>query len=239
ASLSDPVDVAFRVVADHLRMAAFAIADGAKPDNKGRGSVVRSVIRRAVRFVWQQFKVYQPFIHELVDTLVRQMGDVFPELKAKKHAILTEIQFEEAGFIHTIHQGLDLYEEARLRARQAGKRISGEDVFHLHTTYGFPPDLTRQMAMEAGFTIDEKRYHELLSEHEEKSRGKVVGGQVALNISGGLPATDDRAKWFTRTCEAEVVGCWPEKGGYLTEGPVPADQQSGLLLDKTCFYAEQ
>jgi alanyl-tRNA synthetase len=235
--LSDPVDIAFRVIADHVRMAAFAIADGAQPDNKGRGSVLRSVLRRAVRFGWQAFDKRQPFIYKLVQVLAHQMGDVYPEIQFKKSKIAQEIQFEEAAFFHTIGKGLDLYEEARLRGLKSGNRISGRDVFELHTTYGFPPDLTRQMAWEGGLTIDEKEYHKLISEHEEKSRGRKTEAQVALNVSGGLPATDDRPKWFGLTCDSTVLG-WIADNQFHTLGRLP-DTEIGLLLDTSCFYAEQ
>ncbi|MHB1422658.1 MAG: alanine--tRNA ligase [Gemmataceae bacterium] len=236
-TLSNPVDIAFRVVADHLRMVAFAIADGAKPDNKGRGSVVRSVLRRAVRFVWQEFQKYQPFVYRLVHVLVNQMEGVFPELKERQFEITQEIEFEEAAFLHTLGRGLDLYEEARLRGLRAGNRISGKDVFELHTTYGFPPDLTRQMAWEGGLTIDEKGYYDLMREHEEKSRGKTIAHQVAFTVSGGLPTTDDRTKWLYFSCDGTILG-WIAENQFHMTGRLP-ESKVGLVLDKTCFYAEQ
>src|SRR5262249_22926733 len=152
--------------------------------------------------------------------------------------ITKTIQFEEAGFLDTIGKGLELYEEARLRGLRAGNRISGKDVFELHTTYGFPPDLTRQMAYEGGMTIDEKRYQELMVEQEPKSRGKGESHQVALNVSGGLPETDDRPKWHGMQTEAKVLG-WIADNQLHKSGAIPDGQEVGLLLDRTCFYAEQ
>ncbi|HEV3142548.1 MAG TPA: alanine--tRNA ligase [Gemmataceae bacterium] len=236
--LDDRNDVAFRVVADHLRMASFAIADGAKPENKGRGSVLRSVIRRAVRYSWQQFHQYGPFLYKLVHVPVDQMGGVFPELKLKEFEIKKTIQFEEVAFIETLRRGLDLFEDARIRGIRNGDRISGRDVFDLHTTFGFPPDLTRQMASESGLTIDEAGYQHLMREHEEKSRAKVTASQVAVNISGNLPKTDDSPKYAGLTAEASILG-WVEDNVVTTGGLLLPGKTVGLILDQTCFYAEQ
>jgi alanyl-tRNA synthetase len=304
-------DVAFRVIADHLRMLTFAITDGALPGNKGRGAVVRSVMRRAFRFGYQRFEQREPFIYRLVPALVKHMGKAYPELGNNPKRTQDVIKGEEADFLRTIQRGLDLFEKVRggtnqfasalsacssqsrhkilrnvvavskkngadelrsfepsmnddvadakvalrdaleFMARNAipmalngiirwcedPTRIPGEAVFRLHTTDGFPPDLTRQMAQELGLSIDLERYEELMTEHEEISRRKKSTAQIALNVTGGLPTTEDHPKWFGSTCESKILG-WIADNQFHTTGRVH-ESEVGLLLDKTCFYAEQ
>lgn len=235
--LDDLTDIAFRVIADHLRMLTFSITDGGLPDNKGRGSVIRSVLRRAVRFSWQCFGQTEPFLFKLVPDLVRHMSGAFPELKTNPARVAEIIRGEEADFLKTIERGLNLFENAAERGQAAGQVISGDDVFKLHTTYGFPPDLTRQMASERGLSIDEETYQTLLKRHEDISRGQATAQQTALNITGSLPETNDRPKWFDSKGEAtiKVVLC----GNEATEQEVVAGPtEIGLVLDQTCFYAE-
>jgi alanyl-tRNA synthetase len=239
-------DVAFRVIADHLRMLTFAITDGALPSNKGRGAVLRSVLRRAFRFGYQCFSQRDPFIWKLVPALVAHMGDAYPELVRNPARVQDVIKGEEADFLKTIERGLSLFEQAVSNAtflpdltgapEQYGK-ITGDVVFDLHTTFGFPPDLTRQMAQEAGLPIDEEEYQRLLREHEEKSRGKKTESQFALNVSGGLPTTDDRPKWSGPTADGIVRG-WIADNSFHTSGRLP-ESDVGLILDRTSFYAEQ
>jgi alanyl-tRNA synthetase len=230
--LDDPRDVAFRVIADHLRMLTFAITDGALPGNKGRGAVLRSVLRRAFRFGYQAFGQREPFIHGLVPVVVEHMGTAYPELRKNPARVQDVIRGEEADFLRTIERGLALFENAARKGR-----VNGEAMFELHTTYGFPPDLTRQMATERGLGVDEEDYQRRLREHEEKSRGKATAAQVALNVGGGLPTTDDRPKWHGPAVAATVLG-WIADNQFHTTGRVP-EAEVGLILDRTCFYAEQ
>jgi alanyl-tRNA synthetase len=234
--LGDRNDVAFRVIADHLRMLTFAITDGALPGNKGRGSVLRSVLRRAVRFGWQCFEQREPFIWKLVPALVEHMGGAYPELRVNPGRVQDVIRVEEADFLKTIGRGLALYQKAAAEARERGGVISGKAIFDLYTTHGFPPDLTRQMAAEEHLTVDEEEYRRLWDEFTSQG-GAKTSAQVALNVSGGLPATDDRPKWHGPTAEATVLG-WIADNTFHDSGRVP-DAQVGLLLDRTCFYAEQ
>src|SRR4029077_6543149 len=156
--LDDPHDVGFRVIADHLRMATFAITDGARPGNKKRDAVLRSVIRRAVRFGYQYFDQREPFVYKLVPVVVEQMGGAFPELKQKPAQVAEILRAEEAEFLKTIQRGLSHFAEAVERGKKHGGRISGVDAGNLHTTYGFPIDLTEQMAAEAGVRVDRAGY---------------------------------------------------------------------------------
>jgi alanyl-tRNA synthetase len=235
--LEDINDVAFRVIADHLRMLTFAITDGALPGNKGRGSVLRSVLRRAVRFGYQCFGQREPFVYKLVPALVGQMGGAYPELKKNPSRVQDIIKEEEADFQRTIGNGLSMFEQAAKNADTTGRRIGGQAVFDLHTTYGFPPDLTRQMAQEQGLLVDEEGYARLMRDHEEKSRSKATAGHVALSVTGGLPATDDRPKWFDPTVEGTILG-WIADNQFHSTGRLP-ETEIGVILDRSCFYAEQ
>jgi alanyl-tRNA synthetase len=244
--LEDINDVAFRVIADHLRMLTFSITDGALPGNKGRGAVLRSVLRRAFRFGYQQFGQREPFIWKLVPALVEHMGGAYPELKTNPARVQDIIKGEEADFLATIERGLRLFSEAVVHAKvlpgltgakEYYGKITGDVVFNLHTTYGFPPDLTRQMAQEEGLPLDEEDYQRRLREHEEKSRGKKTEAQVALKVSGGLPTTDDHPKWSGPTAEGTVLG-WIADNSFHKSGRLP-ETEVGLILDRTCFYAEQ
>ncbi|MFT3880539.1 MAG: alanine--tRNA ligase [Gemmatales bacterium] len=251
AKLDDQKDIALRVLADHLRMLTFSLTDRAEFSNKGRGSVVRSVLRRAVRFGYQVFGQREPFLYKLVPAVVNQMGGAFPELKVHPGKVAEMIRGEEADFLKTIDRGLSLFEEAAVRA-SASKGfmsppsfISGHDVFDLYTTFGFPPDLTRQMAQERGLTTDEAGFEKAMNEHEEKSKGKATASQVALNISTPLPTTDDRLKWSGSTGDAKLLG-WISENQFVTSGALrgltPPARNGGsevaLILDRTCFYAE-
>jgi alanyl-tRNA synthetase len=235
--LDDINDVAFRVIADHLRMLTFAITDGALPDNKGRGSVVRSVLRRALRFGWQCFGQREPFLFKLVPAIIRQLGEAYPELRSKPQRVAEVIKGEEADFLRTIERGLSRFEEAATAAESNDSRISGYDIFSLYTTYGFPPDLTRQMATERGLSVAESDYQQLMEEHEEKSRGKTIGyatpGLVDQLFDCMIEeklshTTDDRLKWSTLQATAKV----------LAQISFEGLDKVGVLVDRTCFYAE-
>jgi alanyl-tRNA synthetase len=235
--LEDLDDVAFRVIGDHLRMLTFAITDGALPGNKGRGAVLRSVLRRAFRFGYQCFGQREPFLYRLVPALVADMGAAYPELTTNPGRVQDLLKGEEADFLRTIERGLSLFEEAARHARGRGGAIDGKAVFDLYTTFGFPPDLTSQMAQERSLSVDIAEYEALMAEHEKISRGKAVGSQVALKVGGGLPITDDRPKWSGASCEGALLG-WIADNHVHTTGRLP-EGEIALLFDRTCFYAEQ
>jgi alanyl-tRNA synthetase len=236
AKLEDINDVAFRVIADHLRMLTFSITDGALPGNKGRGAVLRSVLRRAFRFGYQQFGQRDPFIYKLVPALVEHMGGAYPELKSNPGRVQDIIKGEEVDFLKTIGRGLALYQKAAEDAKRSGNVIGGKAVFDLYTTHGFPPDLTRQMGQEEGLTTDEEEYRRLWEEFTTQGGGKAAA-QVALNVSGGLPTTDDRPKWFGPATEGTILG-WIADNSVHKSGRLP-ETEVGLILDRTSFYAEQ
>src|SRR3954453_3745736 len=171
-------DIAFRVIADHVRCLTFALTDGAVPKNEGRGYVLRRILRRAVRFGRQQLGLKEPFLHTLVPVVVEAMGGAFPELKKNPGRVSEIIKEEEVSFGRTLDRGIALFDEAASRAR--AKVVNGEDAFKLHDTYGFPIDLTKIMAAERGMTVDEAEYERLMEAARERARGGGKEGASRL-----------------------------------------------------------
>jgi alanyl-tRNA synthetase len=236
-SLEDPKDIAFRVVADHLRMSSFAIADGGIPSNKGRGSVLRSVIRRAVRYGYQEFKLREPFMHRLVPALVDQMGDVFPELRQRAQAVQEILRGEEADFLEVIDRGLEAFEDAARRAAAHGGRFGGEDLHHLHSTLGFPADMAMQLARDRGLTPDVEAYERIVAKFKEESgRGRKQHHQIAVDLTV-FPKTDDSHKYTGLSTEATVAGFVTETNAARA-GRLREDAEAALVLNRTTFYAE-
>ena len=162
-------DIAMRVIADHLRAVAFAIADGQLPSNTGAGYVIRRILRRAVRYGFTFLKFDQAFIHELVPTLIDTMGDCFPELQKQQTLITKVIQEEEVSFLRTLSQGIQRFEQY-IAAHSGEKTVNGDFAFELFDTYGFPIDLTQLMADEKGYVVDMDAFHKGLTAQKERSR---------------------------------------------------------------------
>jgi len=233
-------DIAYRVVADHIRWLTFALTDGAVPGNEGRGYVLRRILRRAVRYGRQYLDVREPFLCRLVPVVVDAMGRAFPELRTRPDHVADLIREEEESFIRTLDRGIALFEEAADRSRQAGRAVvSGEDAFRLHDTYGFPIDLTEVMARERGMTVDTHEYERLMEEAKERARSAGKSHDVlALAVEGGLPPTDDSPKYEGRSARARIVG-WVAGNEMRTSGVLErTEDRVALLLDRTCFYAE-
>src|SRR5262249_46410907 len=161
-------DIAFRVIADHVRCLTFALTDGAVPSNEGRGYVLRRILRRAARFGRQQLELREPFVHTLVPVVVDAMGDAFPELRKNPQRVQELMKDEEVSFGKTLDRGIALFDEAAKRSA-AAKAISAEDAFKLHDTYGFPIDLTRIMAEERGMSVDVPGYDKLMDEAKDRA----------------------------------------------------------------------
>ncbi len=238
SSLDDLTDIAFRVIADHVRMITFAIADGARPGNKDQGYAVRRVLRRAARFAWQCFEQREPFLHRLVPVLSEHMGDAYPELREKPQRLAEIIAEEEASFQATIERGLWLFEKAARHAESGDGIVDGEAVFDLYSTYGFPPDLTQQMTLERGLSVDVESYESLMEDFRAAGR-RASASSTGIQIRD-LPQTDDCARWTGLTDKGRVLG-WVVDDKVVQEGSVTSGQEDGtvaLLLDSTCFYAE-
>jgi alanyl-tRNA synthetase len=235
--LDDLHDIGFRVIADHLRMATFAITDGARPGNKKRDAVLRSVIRRAVRFGYQYFDLREPFVYKLVPVVVEHMGGAFPELRRNPQQVADILRTEETEFLKTIQRGLSHFADAVERGKKQGGLIGGGDAANLHTTYGFPIDLTQQMAGEVGMRVDQKGFEEEIERHRrisDQGREKIIISAV----SGELPKTDDSRKYTHFSTTAKLEG-WVKDNTMVRHGSLQEDDEAALVLERTCFYAEQ
>lgn len=227
--------VAMRVVADHVRMLAFAIADGAMPGNEGRGYVLRRILRRASRF-GRNFGMHEPFIWKIVETLAHTMGDVFPEIISQKALIERVIRAEEESFNATLDRGLEIFEDIIATLKKSSQTtMPGEDAFKLYDTFGFPIDLTTLLAKERGYAVDQARFEELLEQQKERSRAAtksrimVTGAkdaQIELEVNPRTSVEPQFAGYDALEIETEVLGI--QRGDRLTY----------VVLDRTPFYTE-
>lgn len=219
-------DVAMRVITDHLRAICFTIADGEMPSNTGAGYVIRRILRRAVRYYYSFLNVKQPLMHEFVDMLATQFDDVFPELAAQKEFVAKVIFEEEKSFLRTLEEGLKRLENLKID----DGTLSGEDAFELYDTYGFPFDLTRLVAEERGWSVDEKAFEAALARQKERSRAdasKETGDWTVVHqgMETSFVGYDDLAAEDVRVLKYRTV---KEKGHNFIQ----------MILDKTPFYPE-
>jgi alanyl-tRNA synthetase len=213
---------AHRVLADHGRGMTFLVGDGVRPSNEGRGYVLRRIIRRAVQH-GLRIGMEAPFLSGLAGTVVEQMGDVYPELPEHRSEIKRVLSAEEERFSETLERGMGLFEEVA-----AGGEVSGEDAFRLHDTYGFPLELTRELAHERGLSLDEEGFGRLMDEQRRRSRARAARDDVR--------AGDFAARGGFRT---EFVGY--EKLEVLTQIGALEQLEDGLFLAKlreSPFYPE-
>jgi alanyl-tRNA synthetase len=240
SKLGSKTDNAFRVIADHIRAVVFAITDGATPSNEGRGYVIRRILRRASRF-GRELGMHEPFIHKLVPVVVDCLGEAFSEIRQRADYVSTVIESEEAGFGRTLDRGLEIFNAAARRAQKSqDKTISGDDAFQLYDTYGFPLDLTQLMAEERGLKVEITKFTELMEQQRQRARAASARDSLSLTdkVSGQvLPETQDLHKYHADRCNATIVGLIDSEG-FRTEGRIEAGAQTGIVLDKTCFYAE-
>lgn len=239
-------DTAIRVMTDHIRSTTMMISDGILPSNEGRGYVLRRLLRRAARF-GRLMGLTEPFLHELSGLVIRESGDAYPELRERQEHIRKIIYTEETRFAETVQQGMSLLEDYIAQARDSGSsQLSGSDVFRLHDTYGFPLDLTREIAAEQNLTIDEDGFHSEMNRQKNMARqalkdkgGSAWGGQA-------LPDTIDRSKATAFTGydvladESEIVAILSgsEGGDGLVElDQAEAGQAVTIITTKTPFYA--
>ncbi|MBR6962233.1 MAG: alanine--tRNA ligase [Prevotella sp.] len=171
----DNVNVAMRVCADHLRAVSFSIADGQLPGNAKAGYVIRRILRRAVRYAYTFLGQKEAFLYKLVPTLVQEMGDAFPELKAQQQLVSRVMKEEEDAFLRTLDKGIQLLNNAMEELRkQGGKELSGVQAFRLFDTYGFPLDLTELICRENGFTVDEEQFNVEMQKQKERARNAAA-----------------------------------------------------------------
>tara|TARA_B000000477_G_scaffold34594_1_gene29492 strand:- start:3013 stop:5595 length:2583 start_codon:yes stop_codon:yes gene_type:complete len=218
--------VPFQVIADHIRMLTFSIADGGLPSNDGRGYVLRRILRRAARF-GRNLHQTEPFVYNLVDTLGDIMGETFPEIIEKKSHIKKVIKAEESAFSETLDRGLNHFDKLVLSL--SSKVISGEEAFRLYDTFGFPLDLTQLISREKGLSVDEKGFNDAMEKQRSraKSKGKFVAESSKLNWTVLIEGNDSRFTGYNNTKDTAQI-C-----RYAIEG-----EQILVVLDKTPFYAE-
>ncbi|KAI9218987.1 Ala1 alanyl-tRNA synthetase [Blastocladiella britannica] len=247
----DGVDMAYRVVADHIRTLTVSISDGGVPSNDGRGYVLRRILRRGVRYARSGFNVaIGTFFSSLVDVVAEHMGDFFPELRNQVDTVKQILDEEEAAFAKTLDRGIKLFEGI---VAKVGKdaTISGKDAWRLYDTFGFPIDLTRLMAEEKGLRVDDAAFEEeQLKAKEASRRRKDVAGERVIKLdvhaikeaeANGVPKTNDSAKHSEPTVTAKVIAIYApgEEGSDAAWVKSGEEGRSlGVLLDVTNFYAE-
>ena len=240
SKLGNKTDNAFRVIADHIRALVFAITDGATPSNEGRGYVIRRILRRASRF-GRELGMHEPFIYKLVPVVVDCLGEAFGEIGERADYVSTVIEAEEASFGRTLDRGIEIFAGAAERAQKSkDKVINGEDAFQLYDTYGFPLDLTQLMAQERNLKVDTAKFSELMEKQRQRARAAVAKDTLSITdtVSGQvLPETEDLHKYHTDQCDAAIIGL-VDSDGFKDKGRIEAGAQVGIVLDKTCFYAE-
>ena len=236
--LDDLNDTAYRVIGDHIRTLTFALTDGAAPGNEGRNYVLRRILRRAERYGRQIFGTTKAFLCDLVPAVVEAMGSAFPELRKNPSRVADLIREDEVSFIRTLDRGIKLFQDAAAQTRSTGSNvISGKDAFKLHDTYGVYIDITEQMADEAGLKVDRDGFEKEMAAAKDKARG-ARKKFVVTAVKGELPKTDDSPKYEGLTSNAKVVG-WVKDNTVAKSGRIKEDEEVALLLDRTCFYAEQ
>ncbi|ETM99453.1 alanine-tRNA ligase [Phytophthora nicotianae INRA-310] len=252
----DKKDMAYRVVADHVRTLTFAITDGAVPSNDGRGYVLRRILRRAVRYGQQFLNAPSGFLTELVPVVVNMLGEAFPELIQKQKEVEEIILDEEKSFGRTLNKGIERFKKIAQGIREANKLVvPGEDAFFLYDSMGFPIDLTEIMAEEEGMTVDIKGYEECMRLQSERSkmdrkkggsngaRPLVLEARETSTLAGKhISATDDMAKyeWNIKT-PAKVVAIFTtteSSSDFVDEVKAGDFERVGVILDKTSFYSQ-
>ncbi len=223
----EEVDIAFRVIGDHLRALSFSIADGILPGNNDRNYVLRRILRRAVRY-GRNLGFAEPFFHKLVGPLVEQMSGTFPELADRRDLIEKTIRSEEESFNKTLDRGIDLFQREADNIGDSN-RIAGEFAFKLYDTYGFPLDLTQLMAREQGIAVDEDGFEVEM----EKQRHRARDARKTTEIKVKGKDEDASATHFLGYDPANLTGFSTTCEGIFQDG-----EQSFLLFKETPFYAE-
>jgi alanyl-tRNA synthetase len=225
----EKIDIAFRVIADHIRTLSFAIADGIQPSNEGRGYVLRRILRRAVRY-GRTLGFHEPFFYQLTDVLVRTMAGVFAELRAKQGVIRETLLREEAGFNKTLDKGIALFEtEVSRGPNQTGESdfpaISGAFAFRLYDEQGFPFDLTELMARERGFAVDKEEFDRLME--EQRARARAAQKKTAIELSD----SDENAS-------THFLGYDHDHTGAEVLEVTSANGRPAVVLNNSVCYAE-
>ncbi|WNF37636.1 alanine--tRNA ligase [Bacillaceae bacterium IKA-2] len=231
-------DVSFKVIADHVRTVSFAIADAALPSNEGRGYVLRRLLRRAVRYA-KLINIHRPFMYELVPVVGEIMADFYPEVKEKTEFVQKVIKNEEERFHETLNEGLAILSKIIETAKAANEMtISGEDVFRLYDTYGFPVDLTEEYVIEAGLSIDRDKFESEMNKQRDRARAARQTGDSMQTQDGVLGSIKVASEFvgYDRLSAVSVIEVII-KDKELVETATKGDVVK-VLVDQTPFYAE-
>ena len=231
-------DVSLRVITDHIRSATFMICDGILPSNEGRGYVLRRLLRRAARH-GKLLGVNEPFLYQVVDTVVHENECQYPDLREKQSYITKVIRTEEENFGRTIDGGMKIFSDLLAEHQAKGEKVfSGADAFRLYDTFGFPIDLTAEMVAEQGMTVDEESFRQLMQEQKQRAREarKALGdlGWAGVEFGKDIPATEF-VGYDHDELDATVVALVAEDE---LRGEIPAGSDAVVVLDKSPFYAE-
>ncbi|WP_026569859.1 alanine--tRNA ligase [Sediminibacillus sp. JSM 1682029] len=231
-------DVAFKVIADHIRTVTFAVSDGALPSNEGRGYVLRRLLRRAVRYA-KQIGIDRPFMYQLVESVSDIMGEFYEEVRKKKSFIENVVKTEEERFHETLSEGLAILSEIMEKEKQKGSNVfPGEEVFRLYDTYGFPKELTDEYISEAGFTMDEEGFEQEMDKQRERARQarqKVDSMHVQEGVAGEVEVESTFTGYEELEAQTTVLAIIKDKQLVDT---VEAGEEAYLFLKETPFYAE-
>lgn len=235
---SPEMDVALKVIADHARTVVFAIGDGALPSNEGRGYVIRRLLRRAVR-MGKKLGVEKPFLYSLTGTVGTMMGEFYPEVVQKREFIEKVIRAEEERFHETLNDGLAILSEMVKTAKAEGKtHLSGQDVFKMYDTYGFPVDLTEDFADEQGLTVDRDGFEQAMEEQRERARAARQDVD-SMQIQGGPLSELTVTSQFVGYTELVATG---KVEAIIFENQLTDQAEEGqtvqVVLSQTPFYAE-
>ena len=231
-------DVSLRVITDHIRSATFMICDGILPSNEGRGYVLRRLLRRAARH-GKLLGVNDPFLYQVVDTVIHENEGQYPDLQEKQTYITKVIRTEEENFGRTIDGGMKIFSDLLAEHKQKLEKIfSGADAFRLYDTFGFPIDLTMEMAADEGLSVDENAFQKLMKEQKERAREarKALGdlGWAGVEFGKDVPATEF-VGYDHSECDAKIVAIVADE--ELRE-EVAAGAEAVVVLDQSPFYAE-
>ena len=233
----DDINVAMRVCADHLRAVAFSIADGQLPSNAKAGYVIRRILRRAVRYAYTFLGQKEGFLYRLLPTLVHEMGDAFPELKAQQQLIGKVIKEEEESFLRTLDKGIGMLNDAMEQLKAAGKtELDGVQAFRLFDTYGFPLDLTELICRENGFTVNEEQFQTEMQKQKDRARNAaaVENSDWVEVASDSKDSSDSRVQQFVGYDFTEY-NCHILRYRKVTQ---KKNEFYELVLDNTPFYGE-
>ena len=235
---SDKTDVSLRVITDHIRSSTFMICDGILPSNEGRGYVLRRLLRRAARH-GKLLGVNEPFLYQVVDTVIHENECQYPELREKQSYITRVIRTEEENFAKTIDGGMKIFTEMLQSHKEKGEStFSGADAFKLYDTYGFPIDLTNEMVAEEGMQVDEASFQQLMQEQKVRAREarKALGdlGWAGVEFGKEIPATTFIG-YTNMEAEGKIVAIVADEE---LQGAITAGTDAILVLDQTPFYAE-